>query len=159
MTAQFSEIILIDGTEHSLCTEPLEYYFGLAGKRPNFDFNCTALYRGYVGTWQVVHDRLYLVGIRGEIFHQEDGTTSQVTLNSLFPGYPERVFAHWFTGELRIPQGKLLEYHHGGFNSEYERDWFMTVEQGVVLAQRIKVNGIAPSDAPDGVVVSAATYF
>ena len=42
------------------------------------------------------------------------------------------VFASWFTGLLRIPQGKLLNYVHGGFGSLQERDLIVSIESGVV---------------------------
>lgn len=53
-------------------------------------------------------------------------------LEGLFPGSNGRVFAEWVTGRLRIPQGKLLEYVHMGFESVYERNLIVDVDHGVV---------------------------
>ncbi|MBM3272519.1 hypothetical protein FJY94_04555, partial [Candidatus Kaiserbacteria bacterium] len=95
MTAQIRENLIYDGQNLSMCTEPLSDYFALGGRKPEFKFNCTALWRGYVGTWEIVGDRLYIVSLKGTL---KDGTAA--TLESVFPGYTERVFAHWYTGTL-----------------------------------------------------------
>ena len=63
-------------------------------------------------------------------------------LEDFFPGYPERVFAHWFSGELRCPRGELLEYVHAGFASRYAETLVFTVERGVVKGQHCIDNRI-----------------
>ena len=67
------------------------------------------------------------------------------------------VFAHWFTGELRCTRGKLLKYVHGGYASSYEQDLFIDVVRGVVVAERLVVNGVAEPDATEGYTIAAST--
>lgn len=137
MTAQIAESLLYEGKKVTICTTPLSDYFALGGGHPNFDdFHCTALWRGYVGSWEIVENRLYLIGLQGTL---EDG--SKATLATIFPDYPERVFAHWFSGPIRIPQGKLLKYVHMGYKSVYERDLFLELERGVLVNKHIRKNG------------------
>ncbi|MGH8560276.1 MAG: hypothetical protein ACRESZ_23055 [Methylococcales bacterium] len=31
--------------------------------------------------------------------------------------FPDKVFAHWDSGTIRIPRGKMLEYGHMGYGS------------------------------------------
>ena len=146
MTAQFAEQLHYQGRDVALCTNPLDDYFAMGGLRPPFDSSCTALWRGYVGRWEIVDDRLYLVGLSGTL---EDGT--EASLATVFPGFPDRVFAHWYSGTLRIPEGRRLKYVHMGYASSYERDRFLDVERGVVVATRVRENGTAASDsAPEG---------
>ena len=57
---------------------------------------------------------------------------NEITLQDIFPGFSERVFAHLYTGELRIPDGEQMKYEHIGFGSQYERDILIQVRQGVV---------------------------
>lgn len=155
MTAQIPERLHYQGEDLAMCTTPLRDYFTMGGKNPGFEFTCTALWRGYVGSWEIVVDRLYLVGLSGTL---EDGT--EATLASIFPGFPDRVFAHWYTGTIRIPQGKMLEYVHMGYGSSYERDLLLEIERGVVVATRVQHNGVAESDgAPEGYEVGAMTVF
>ena len=81
MTAQFAEKLHHEGGELSLCTEPLSDYFSLAGIDPRFDGNCTALWRGYVGTWEIWEGHLYLIGLTGTL---QDGAAASV--ETFFPG-------------------------------------------------------------------------
>lgn len=155
MTAQATEILLHSGEELALACEPLEVLFRLTGRRPHLQIHSTACWRGYVGTWAIASERLYLVGIRG---HLDDGRVAMV--RDMFPGATDRLFAHWYSGELRCPRGKLLEYVHGGFGSTYERDLLMDVERGVVKKISERINGKAEDgDAPDGYQVGAWTTF
>ena len=135
MTAQVSETLLLDGHKLRLCEVPLNSYFALTGVAPRFRAETSACWRGYVGTWDIQDSRLYLIDIGGSY---EDG--SPVTLESLFPGFPNRVFAHWYTGTLRVPQGELLKYRHMGWASTFERDLLIEVEDGVVKAMRVQTN-------------------
>ena len=56
-------------------------------------------------------------------------------VQDLFPSYPEGVFAHWFSGRIRLPQGAQLKYIHMGYASIYEYDLFMEFSRGVVTKQ------------------------
>jgi hypothetical protein len=155
MTAQIAEQLIYEGNRVNMCSEPLGDYFYLGGERPVFADVCTALWRGYVGTWEIINDRLYMVELQGTL---DDG--SGATLETVFPGYPEQVFAHWYSGSLRIPQGKLLEYVHMGYGSTYERDVFLDLKKGVVVGKRVQTNGVSDdAGAPEGYGVSAMTTF
>lgn len=154
MTAQFNERLRLDGDVVPLCTTPLSDYFALAGEWPKLRMDCTALWRGYLGTWEILGDRLYLVGLEGTL---GDGTP--LTLEALFPGHGERVFAHWYSGELRIPQGEQLQYVHQGFASRYERDLLIDVERGIVTGRRMRHNGRGSGRGPHGYGVAGGAFF
>lgn len=155
MTAQISEKLIYEGQQLSMCTNPLSLYFAMGGDGPNFEYNCTALWRGYVGTWEIVDGRLYLIELHGSL---EGGGEASVA--TIFPDYPDRVFAHWYSGTIRIPQGKLLDYVHMGYGSTYERDLFLELEKGVVKNTRIRQNGHAEGDGgPEGYGIGGMTVF
>jgi hypothetical protein len=109
MTAQISEKLIFEGQQLAMCTNPLSLYFAMGGDGPDFEYNCTALWRGYVGTWEIFDGRLYLIELHGTL---EGG--GEASVGTIFPDYPDRVFAHWYSGTIRIPQGKLLNYVHMG---------------------------------------------
>lgn len=98
----------------------------------------TANWRGYIATWEVIEsegaERLYLAKLSANRSHSE-----KIGLTDLFPGF-DKVFAHWFTGELRCPQGELLNYVHGGYASTYEYDLMMEFKQGVLVHKYAKHN-------------------
>ena len=101
MTAQTPEVLHYKGEQLSMRTEPLSDYFAQMGHQPEFQGQSTACWRGYVGQWEILLDRLYLVGISATY---ADGTG--VGLDSLSPGFADRVFAHWCTGVINIPRGQ-----------------------------------------------------
>jgi hypothetical protein len=153
MTAQIPEKLLMNGETLTLCSEPLDDYFTSHGE-PGFAVNCTALWRGYVGTWEIRDARLFLVGIEAEY---PDG--SSVSLAKLFQGEAERIFARWFTGTLRCPRGGELEYVHMGYGSVYEEDLLLQIEQGNLVGQEVQVNGTAAHNARQGFRPAAFTTF
>ncbi len=155
MTAQISEKLLFEGNKHAMCTNPLSEFCALGGQLPRFASNSTALWRGYVGTWEIVSDRLYLIELHGELESGEDAN-----LETVFSGYGDRVFAHWYSGIIRLPQGKMLEYVHMGYGSTYERDLLLEFEKGILISRRIKVNGVSEDEnASEGYSVGAMTVF
>ena len=135
MTAQATEVLHYKGEQLSMRTEPLSDYFAQMGHQPEFQGRSTACWRGYVGQWEILLDRLYLVGISATY---ADGTG--VGLDSLFPGFTDRVFAHWYTGVINIPKGKLIKYVHMGYLSQYEQDLFLAVENGIVVETQLRDN-------------------
>lgn len=141
MTAQFSEILIHQGKELMLCSEPLGPFLKFSASALKFHSPHTALWRGYVGTWRIENDRLYLIKLEGTVW--TGSVVCDVGLDALFPDYPDGVFAHWFTGELRCPIGAMLHYVHQGYGRTYEQDLFLRVKQGVVLSERVVVNGKA----------------
>jgi hypothetical protein len=156
MTAQIGEYLRYQGEGVSMCTQPLGDYFAMGGTKPAFQANSTALWRGYVGGWEIVAGRLYLVKLTGTLM---DG--SQASLETVFPGFPERVFAHWYAGTLRIPRGRRLHYRHSGYASVYERDEMLEFEQGVIRRTWVRHNGEAEpeADKPEGYAAGARTVF
>src|SRR5262249_26489102 len=133
MTAQFHEEVIYEGQELTMASCPdlpvdhprvSQLKDDQLDIKENIVFFSTACWRGYIGTWMVAQGRLYLVKLRGR--YQLSGQ--------------EPLFADWFTGELRIPQGERLKYVHMGFESVYEKDLFLDVKEGVVIASRLVDN-------------------
>ncbi len=151
MTAQIAETLILDGRKFAMCSEPLEYFFRFGGARPDFAERSTALWRGYIGIWEIIDDRLYLIDLRGTLRNGGDAS-----LQTVFPDYPVRVFAHWYSGTLRIPQGQMLEYVHAGYGSIYERDLMIEIEHGVLVSSFTKQNGAAKTrNGSDGYGIQA----
>ena len=81
-------------------------------------------------------------------------------METIFPGFPKQVFAHWYSGNLRVPKGKMLEYVHMGYGSKYEQDLLIDVEKGVVVKTHIMDNGISDKvSGSEGYAVGAFTLF
>lgn len=131
MTAQCMDTIRFEAGNHGLCALPLDAYFEKnPGKRPSLVSPHTANWRGYEAAWALEDGRLYLVGFQGFTGERTLG------LEDLFPGSGGRVFASWYTGELRIVIGECVQYVHMGFGSTYEKEAFVTIAGGVSQAVR-----------------------
>jgi hypothetical protein len=144
MTAQLHERVLIEGKQETLCTEPLAPFLKRLKRKPEFERVGSVLWRNYLGSWEIEDGRLYLIGLEATLI--ENNRRKPATLETLFPGYPDRVFAHWYSGRLRVPMGRLLKYRHAGFLSEWESDLFISVIKGHVYRMWTVVNGVAPPE-------------
>ncbi|NLJ06758.1 MAG: hypothetical protein GX437_03705 [Sphingobacteriales bacterium] len=133
MTAQAGERLLYKGEETWMAAEPLNQYLK---KRDDIKFisPSTACWRGYFGKWEIYDNKLYLVGLKAYLEGYRE-----VGLNYLFPGQ-NKVFADWFSGKIRIPQGELLDYVHMGYASLYERDLILVFENGLLINEFIVDN-------------------
>lgn len=138
MTAQFNEILHFQGDTHCLCTHPLSTYFKITDNWPDLPPLSSACWRGYVGTWVIENDRLFLLKITTRFQNEAE----LLSLNDLFPGYEDKVFAHWFSGVLRCSQGECIKYVHMGYQSIYEADLFIQIRRGIVIAKEVIKNSI-----------------
>ena len=108
----------------------------------------SADWRGYVATWKIDGDRLLLVKI--EQNHWKDAPpadpearrtwrseveTREVQIERVLPGKTLPVFAEWYSGRLKIPQGEMTRYVHMGYGSEYERELLIEIKNGVVVGR------------------------
>lgn len=138
-TTQFPDLIYLEGQKYSLFSLPLEQYYGPGNPRPKFRAPNTALWRGYIGIWEIKGGVLYLKDIQAWTQQGEVG------LEALFPGQKGPVAATWFTGKLRVPQGKVLKPYVP--HPIYEKYLMITVEKGRVVSQEIIDN---PGGQPPG---------
>lgn len=133
-TAQISDQIVIDGQTEQLFDEPLQQALQAD---PQLQHNlmsrvskdlCSASWRGYVATWEIRANGLYLVTL------QVDPCSGhkRVPLAELFPGATGPVKATWYSGTLTVPQGRQIEYVHMGYESRYERYLFLDIDNGNV---------------------------
>jgi hypothetical protein len=137
MTAQIPELIIIDGETHLLCEEPIEYYFQLINKRPSFKWPSTSLWRGYRGTWLIKNKQLYLTNLET---YFDEGDNKFFNWRILFQNCSGDIKASWYSGTLRVPQGKILKGVNIGFQNIYEKDLFLTIKNGDVISSEIKIN-------------------
>lgn len=131
MTAQISEILFYKGEEYQITSEPLTEF--LKNSTKSFNWTHTGCWRGYIGTWKIQDNKLFLIKLEG---NSEDGSAD---LEYLFPNQKE-VFANWFSGELIVPQGEMIKYIHRGHFSIYEKDIIFTFLNGIIIKQIIKDN-------------------
>jgi len=146
MTTQSMEKLIFNGKEIHMASEPLASYLSNLKEKPKLFPPSSGCWRGYYGKWEINDDRLYLIDLECYTANMEERTYRKVGLDFIFPN-EERVFAEWFTGEIRIPQGEMLNYVHGGFDSIYELDLFLELRNGHLIGKRTVDNLLRLSEA------------
>lgn len=137
MAAQLPDWIIINGEFRDLYSNPLEQYWTRFNKRrPLFlpQNNCT---RGYIATWEMVGNELFLVGIDGNYqrrFIFKGKKSTRFTHKTLFPGSKGKpVKATWYSGKLRVPEGKMTMYEHHEYDSRFEKEVIITISAGDMI--------------------------
>lgn len=135
-TAQFPDYLIYKGEKLPIYSNPLESYFTAENPRPKdlFRFSCTALWRGYLAWWKVEDGYLYLTKI---VTGSCSANAPEIPVARVFPGREAPVKAVWFSGTLRIPQGRRLRYVHMGYGSVYEKDLLLTFEKGRLVREDV----------------------
>ncbi|MCH8549880.1 MAG: hypothetical protein LAT80_13495 [Balneolaceae bacterium] len=132
MTAQIRDTIIYNSQKYSLATEPLRPY--LEAKGIEYPGTSTGNYRGYIASWEVIDNKLYLTHIKIPGFLPELDSEA-----NLFPG-EVKTFADWYTGQIRIPHGELLEYVHQGYGSLYDKELYLRFLHGILQGESEKDN-------------------
>ena len=148
-TAQSPDTIMYDNKVYDLFSNPLESFYREKSSRPQFRIEPNTFssgnQRGYVAVWAIEDSVLYLRGIKSWVCDhdaQGDSNCQRADLKELFGEKLKegRIQADWFSGELRFPEGKMLEYVHGGYATVFERDIILKVEAGKVVGKTIVDN-------------------
>jgi hypothetical protein len=160
MTAQVSDVLRFRGEQLRIFTTPLDAF--PPERRPNLmPSDNSANWRGYLGLWEIRDDRLYLADIKGSIcmaaadpaapaqtcggHHRGPCEAREAKVSDFQDGADGAVFADWYSGDLKVPRGKLVEYVHMGFASEYESYLMLTIAQGVLTGERVVAGAVPPS--------------
>jgi hypothetical protein len=156
MTAQIPDLIRIGDEERSLLTNPLGEYFRKSGRRSPFESKSSALWRGYVAHWKLEDGVLYLVEISGTADVEPEEL--EADMQDLFPNSRGPVSAVWYTGDLRIPHGEVLEYVHLGYESTYEEEEIIRILNGQVVGSvRIPGTKILRRKLPLALAIAAVS--
>ena len=119
MTVQVNEQIIINGEKYPLInTLSLPEDDSIIQRNSNELYETsTACYRGYVGTWEIKDDKLYLIGFSSP--------------NYELIGSPP-IFADWVSGTAKVATGEAKESSSWDIET-YETEMHLTIENGLVV--------------------------
>jgi hypothetical protein len=124
MTPQISDTLLYQNEVLRIEDEPLAPYLRTIQLPYKLEAPNSTCWRGYQAQWALDEKKLFLIGWEGYILDFQ-----KVGMAYLFPG-EDFVFAHWYTGKIKIPRGEPLQYVHGGFGAVHEANQFLIFKNG-----------------------------
>jgi len=163
--------MIYDGRFFEITEYPLQTFPWPGDKRQIFEIApgeiITGNYRGYRAIWEIIDRKIFLAGLDSFYKKSQDvnrtftqdhekpvsysprNESERADLKKIFPSRfrDGRVFADWFTGTIRIPDGKILKYIRFDNESVYERDILFHFESGVLKRSEVKTN-ILPESVP-----------
>ena len=155
-TPQTPDYLIVDRQLIPIFSNPLELYLAQQGIS-DIDRGCnaSACTRGYVATWELKNDKLYLVkieqcglivaaGVYGGLDCDEEERSAVLKyFDEAFEGKNSQ--ASWFTGEIVAPQGRLIEYIHAGYETKFERDKVFSFVDGQLKGVKTQENEVKPA--------------
>lgn len=121
--------LIYNGQEYELNNYYLESYFEKnPDKRP--EFQTTALWRGYVATFEIKDNQLCVIDIEKEAGDENDRFTMKSIFNEIFPD-SQKVKVDWFSG---IFLGGYSQEPHNFF--EYKNYCLFEIKDGNIIKNR-----------------------
>lgn len=140
MTGQVADILVLRNRPRELHRTPLDAWTDAQPEGFSFaehlglppDHRISSCWRGYIGRWIIGEDGgLRLAGLAPPI----GSGRWRKPPPSLFPGCRQGVFAHWFSGVLRVVWGRMRTYRHHGFARDYEHECYLLFRRGRLVRE------------------------
>ena len=128
MTTQITDKLIYQNKEYYLNDELLEKYFrAFPEKKPETDNMCTALWRGYIATFEIRDNEFFVKEM--EVLTDVDFGTASI-LDKIFPDTKK---FEWYSGLIRI------DSFRGRFDSEPEDGVFefLEIRNGDLIQKRV----------------------
>ncbi len=126
MTTQIPDSIYYKKRFYPIYSEPLESILKNSELKSKLTVPNTACWRGYIASWSVIDNKLYLVEWTGYLKGGDEANISD-----LFPNQT-RVFADWFTGSIVLHMGSEIAYD---YIPKYEGTLSLKFERGVLISE------------------------
>lgn len=150
-TGQYTEDIIDNGVSKGMATLLLESdsaTFALLRSRLPERFPSTALYRKYVGCWEIKNDSLFLDSVLIMNPTSQTPRFSPLNIDDIYASRRtgSRYFADWVTDTLRIVSGDIVR---DDFFIEWSSDWeheeYVTVVNGLLKNRTVYENRLVNS--------------
>lgn len=130
-TAQYPDILIEGKDTVEIFSNPLEQYLNDKEEKvfcgEKLVESSTACWRGYQATWEIKDNKLFLLSVmKGCGEYSSDFFDLEKEYST------DNVLANWFTGVIRCPIGKMLQYVHMGYGSIFEGEKYIYLTNGLV---------------------------
>ena len=139
-TIQTQDIIIINNVKHKV-NHPLMFQIdsvSYLSMKEKLDFNSSTFswnFRGHVATFEVKDNKLFLNNIETSKVHTD--------FKGLLDKYMDRkgrICASWISGTFTCGTGECLYVASNGFDSAYEQETELVVENGAIVSSRTYKN-------------------
>ena len=137
---QYPELIIYNTKEYILQNDLLyEYFKKHPEKLPKFSYRSKGLLRGYIGTFEIKNNELFLKDIGFQVNIKEYGEPVLKSVLSEFLAGQSALKIDWFSGFLIIPDGDAMKKYSpcvvsemtgGGVTSYYENYILIEIKEG-----------------------------
>lgn len=133
-TAQVPDKIFYNGKEYKLHSNPMEEYFKkFPEKKPKSSVISSALWRGYIATFEIAENNLFLKDVEIMDLSKTDRKSSQTLWTSVLSQVVtdnKKLKIDWLTGLMVLPHGEIINYVHMGYGSTYENYILLEIDKG-----------------------------
>lgn len=160
-TAQASDIIYINGEKWKLRGKPIcfdkDLHDILLNTLPKDRIISSANWFGYIAAWSINDNTLTLdsiiISVRNKTETLDNALLDQVLEQA---GYHSRT-ATWVKGTIFVADGKIIKYIHQGYESIFEHERFLDIENGIVVSDttyhnKILVEGFSSEDLHNSIL-------
>lgn len=91
MTAQQVDVLHLEELTFSLCTLPLSLLFDTFNPTPKLVVESSNNWRGYIATWKILNDRLYLINFEGELLYSMPQYKRKELKSKIAPKYQNKI--------------------------------------------------------------------
>ncbi|MFZ1683753.1 MAG: hypothetical protein WAU88_06430 [Candidatus Zixiibacteriota bacterium] len=138
-TSLRSEELEMDSIVYDIAELPLEPYIATLDHRPQltrYKIICTGNWQGYIGSWKIEHDSLFLTRLQmlfptDTIDYTQRGSEWQdAPLELYFPNRQLPIFADWYSGTITLPCGEMIKWQ--GMATRFEQEIELYSDSGQV---------------------------
>ena len=123
----------IDGEYFAMEGQPLEAYFAMSDIPPILSPDGEGYWSGYLALWSMRGERLYLTDWQ----NKEDSVSRiyEFSFELFFSEFPNRVFAHWFSGQIHCRS--VADYEARQLcETDHDVAQILTFRRGVLTGSR-----------------------
>ena len=158
-TAQNGDIIYINGERWNLRGKPITFdknsHNILLNSLPKERVITSANWNGYIAAWSINNNIITLDSVT--ITVQDYKEFKRISIDNALldevlrqAGYSSRK-ATWIKGTIFVADGKIIKYIHQGYESIFEHERFLDIENGIVTSDttfhnKILVEGFSSED-------------
>ena len=151
-TPQVLDELSYEGDVRAILEFPLTEYFEHQQSYPSVfsseGIQMSANWRGHRATWEIRNGMLLLTAVLKLYGDPENSTAwewKDIT-QAVFPDQKLPILASWYTGVMRMPEGKQIECFPFAYGNVHEKEVRLRIRKGLLVGSEIRRNDEEPAE-------------